>query len=154
MSRLDGGARVPGAGVGAERLPAEARRQMLRISFRSLSGDTPTLMLASCLRICSDGTLRGADHCVVAQSIEGCWKVGGKLHRELDCEGPVRLRLIMPGQDAPMNVGPFAKLRTGAGLFYGDGQCLNIAVPGRLPRRAGDCIQLTLIRDGGIDGQD
>jgi hypothetical protein len=140
--------------AGAELTAAPARKQMLRISFRSLAGDAPTVMLASCLRICTDGTLRGADNCVVAHAIDGCWKVGGKLHRELECAGPVNLRLVMPGQDAPVRMGPFARLHTGAGLFYGDGACLDIVVPGRNPRRAGDCLQLTLIRDGANDGKD
>lgn len=139
--------------TGAGFVPGAARRQMLRISFRSLSGDTPTVMLASCLRFCTDGTLRGADNCVVAQTVEGCWKVGGKLHRELECSGPVNLRLVMPGQDAPLRMGPFASLRTGAGLLYGDGACLNIVVPGRNPRRSDDCLQLTLVWDGANDGK-
>jgi hypothetical protein len=135
--------------TGSRLVAAPARRQMLRISFRALSGDTPTLMLATCLRICTDGTLRGADNCVVANCVEGCWKVGGKLHRELECEGPVRLRLHMPGQPAPLHLGPFAHVRTAAGVLYGDGNCLNIVVPGRNPRRELDCVQLTLIWDGG-----
>jgi hypothetical protein len=126
---------------------------MLRISFRTLSGDTPTLMLASCLRFCADGTLRGADHCIVAQGSEGCWKVGGKLHRELDCDGPVRLRLMMPGREQPLELGPFASVRTSAGVLYTDNTCLNIMVPGRQPRRAGDCTQLTMIWDRGAHGQ-
>ncbi|HET9862590.1 MAG TPA: hypothetical protein VFP37_04045, partial [Steroidobacteraceae bacterium] len=83
--------------TGAELVPAGARRQMLRLNFRTLSGDAPTLMLASCLRFCDDGALRGADNCIVARSTEGCWRVGGKLHREFECDGPVRLRLTMPG---------------------------------------------------------
>ena len=140
--------------VGAKLVPGPVRKQMLRISFRSLSGDVPTLMLASCLRIYSDGTLRGADNCVVAHSVEGCWKVGGKLHRELDCEGPVRLRLLMPGMDAPVHQGPYARLRTVTGVLYAGDTCLNILVPGRNPRRAGDCIQLTLIWEGTLDGKD
>ena len=126
---------------------------MLRISFRSLSGDTPTLMLASCLRICADGSLRGADNCVVAQCVEGCWKVGGRLHRELACEGPVHLRVLMPGREVPVRMGPFAHVNTSAGLLYGDGACLNVVVPGRNPRRVTDCLQLTLIWDGANDGK-
>lgn len=137
----------------ARLVPAGARRQMLRINFRTLSGDTPTLMLTSCLRISADGTLRGADHCVVAQNIDGCWKVGGRLHRELDCDGPVRLRLVMPGREHPLDLGPFASLRTSAGVLYSESSCLNILVPGRNPRRADDCIQLTMIWDKGTNGQ-
>jgi hypothetical protein len=139
--------------TGARLVAGAARGQMLRISFRTLSGDTPTLMLASCLRISADGTLRGADHCVVAQSIDGCWKVGGKLHRELDCDGPVRLRLMMPGREHPLELGPFANIRTSAGVLYSENTCLNILVPGRNPRRVDDCIQLTMVWDKGVHGQ-
>jgi hypothetical protein len=139
--------------TGARLVPAAARRQMLRIAFRSLSGDAPTLMLASCLRFCADGTLRGADNCVVARSEEGCWKVGGKLHRDLDCDGPVRLRFTVPGRATPVEIGPFPGLRTNAGVFFSEATCLNVLAPGRLPRRAGDCTQLTLIWDGAHHGQ-
>ena len=121
---------------------------MLRISLRALSGDIPTVMLASCLRICTDGTLRGSDNCVVAQNIDGCWQIGGKLHRELDCDGPVNVQLWMRGE-TPRRLGPFTKLRTGSGVLYGDDNCLNIVVPGR---QGGDCIQLTLLGVGGIHG--
>jgi hypothetical protein len=126
---------------------------MLRIAFRSLSGEPPTLMLASCLRFCADGTLRGSDNCVVARSEEGCWRVGGKLHRDLDCDGPVRLRLVMPGRDKPLDIGPFSALRTNSGVLFTDNNCLNVLVPGRNPRRASDCTQLTLIWEGAVHGQ-
>ena len=142
------------ADTGARLLPPAVRRQMLRIAFRSLSGDAPTMMLASCLRFCADGTLRGADNCVVARSEEGCWKVGGKLHRDLDCDGPVRLRLMVPGRGTPIEIGPFPALRTNAGVFFTDTLCLNVLAPGRQPRRAGDCTQLTLIWDGPNRGKD
>jgi hypothetical protein len=126
---------------------------MLRINFRSLSGDAPTLMLASCLRFCEDGTLRGADHCVVARCEEGCWRLGGKLHRELDCDGPVRLRLTMPGRDTPLDIGPFSRLRTSAGVLYTEDTCLNVTLPGRQPRRPEDCTQVTLIWQGANHGK-
>jgi hypothetical protein len=135
--------------TGAELVPAGARRQMLRVNFRTLSGDTPTLMLASCLRFCDDGALRGADNCIVARSSEGCWQVGGKLHREFECDGPVRVRLMMPGQKSPIELGPFSRVHTMAGVLYAEHNCLNILMPGRHPRRASDCIQLTLVWDGG-----
>lgn len=139
--------------TGARLAPATMRGQMLRVSFRSLVGDSPTVMLASCLRFCEDGTLRGSDHCIVAQSSDGFWKVGGKLHRELDCDGPVRVRLVVPGRDTPLEIGPFVRLRTNAGVLYADDVCLNILMPGRHPRRYNDCVQLTLIWEGMRHGQ-
>lgn len=118
---------------------------MLRISLRALSGDAPTVMLATCLRICADGTLRGSDNCVVARSVDGCWQMGGKLHRDLDCDGPVNVRLTLRGETS-RRLGPFTKVRTGAGVLYGDNNCLNIVVPGRVGD--GACVQLTLISAG------
>jgi hypothetical protein len=139
--------------TGATLGPAAVRGQMRRVSIRTLTGDSPTVMLASCLRFCVDGTLRGSDHCIVAHSSEGFWKVGGKLHRELDCDGPVRVRLVVPGRDTPLEIGPFAHLRTTAGVLYADDVCLNILMPGRQPRRYNDCVQLTLIWEGMRHGQ-
>ena len=144
---------LPRTDTGARLMPAPAGGQMLRVSFRSLIGNTPTVVLASCLRFCMDGTLRGSDHCIVAHSSDGFWKVGGKLHRELDCEGPVRIHVVVPGRESPCAYGPFTHLRTNAGVLYADGACLNILMPGRQPRRYNDCLQLTLVWEGARHGQ-
>ncbi len=126
---------------------------MLRLNFRSLTGDAPTLMLASCLRVNADGTLRGSDNCVVAQSIEGCWRVSGRLHRDLDCEGPVLLRLNPGAHMTPVYFGPFTKLRTVGALMYGDDRCLDVTVPGR-SRSENVCSgELTLIWHGAKNAQ-
>jgi hypothetical protein len=81
---------------------------MLRLNFRTVKGDSPTLMLASSVRFCADGTLRGSDNYVVARCVEGCWQVGGRLHRELDCEGPVRVRVTNGFNEPAVHFGPFA----------------------------------------------
>src|SRR5690349_1358274 len=98
---------LPRTGTGARLVPGVPSGQMLRVSFRSLIGTSPTVVLASCLKFCVDGTLRGSDNCIVAQSSDGFWRVGGKLHRELDCDGPVRIRMVVPGRAAPFGYGPF-----------------------------------------------
>jgi hypothetical protein len=126
---------------------------MLRLNFRSLTGDSPTVMLASCLRFCADGTLRGSDNCVVARCLEGCWQVGGRMHRELECEGPVRVRLNLGVHMRPLQLGPFANLRTSGGLLYGDGVCLDVTLPGRARAGNGSGHELTLLSDGGPRGQ-
>ena len=65
---------------------------------------------------------------------EGEWQVGGRLHREFECEGPVRVRLSSgPGEPSRL-LGPFRLLRTRGGVLYGDDACLNISMPGRSPR--------------------
>lgn len=138
---------LPRTDTGARLAPATPGGQMLRVCFRSLIGHPPTVVLASCLKFCQDGTLRGADHCIVAHSSDGFWKVGGKLHRELECDGPVRIRVVFPGSDTPLGYGPFRQLRTNAGVLYADDVCLNILMPGRQPRRYNDCLQLTLLWD-------
>lgn len=104
---------------------------MLRINFRSVPGDSPTLMLAACVRFSPDGTLRGPDNYVIARFLEGCWEVAGRKFRELACEGPVRVRLKLEEQDDPRILGPFRELHTRGGLLYGDDACLNILMPGR-----------------------
>lgn len=126
---------------------------MLRLNFRSMTGDAPTLMLASCVRFNADGTLRGSDNCVVAKSIEGCWRVSGRLHRDLDCEGPVLLRLNLGAQVTPVYFGPFSNLRTVGALVYGDGQCLDVTIPGRSRAQQAGSRELTLIWHGATNAK-
>ena len=104
---------------------------MLRVNFHTGKGDTPTLMLASVIRFCADGTLRGADNCVVARCVEGLWQVGGRTHRELECEGPVRVRITSRPGEAPVQQGPFRHLRTLGGVLHADDCSLNVRMPGR-----------------------
>ena len=40
--------------------------------------------------------MRGPDNYVVARCVGGLWHVGGRVHREVACEGPVQVR-ITPG---------------------------------------------------------
>lgn len=110
---------------------------MLRLNFLTLRGDSPTLMIAACVRFSADGTLRGPDNYVIARCLEGSWHVGGRVHRELECEGPVRLRLS-PGYSAPVRwLGPFRQVRTRGGMLYGDDECLNFSLPGQAPGQKG-----------------
>lgn len=111
-------------------------------------------MLASCVRFCADGTLRGPDNYVIAQFLDGCWKVGGKMHRELDCEGPVRLRLTLREQEPARLLGPYGHLRTSGGVLYGDDSCLDIQIPGRGDRPDRRFHQLTLLGEGASHGKD
>lgn len=127
---------------------------MLRLNFRATPGDSPTLMLAACVRFCADGTLRGPDNYVIARYADGCWQVGGRLHRELDCEGPVRLRLTLGESEPARMLGPFQHLRTSGGRLYGDNSCLDILMPGRGGEGDRRCHQLTLLGEGGAHGQD
>lgn len=118
---------------------------MLRLNFRSARGDSPTLMLAACVRFCSDGTLRGPDNFVIARCHEGAWQVGGRLHRELECEGPVRVRLTMGVREEPRLLGPFRSLRTAGGLLYAGDACLHVHMPGTAHTGEGRCHQLTMV---------
>jgi hypothetical protein len=121
---------------------------MLRLNFRSARGDSPTLMLAACVRFCSDGTLRGPDNYVIARCHEGAWEVSGRLHRELECEGPVSVRLTMGVRDAPQLLGPFLSLRTAGGLLYAGDACLNVHMPGSTNTGQARCHQLTMVYEG------
>jgi hypothetical protein len=118
---------------------------MLRLNFRSISGDAPTSTVANYFRFQADGTLRGPENYLVAHCVQGSWQLSGRMHRELDCEGPVRLRCSMSSTQGPLLLGPFAHLRTAAGMLYGDGACLNIFIPGRNPGAAVICHELTLL---------
>jgi hypothetical protein len=121
---------------------------VLRLNFRSVRGDSPTLMLANCVRFCADGTLRGPDNYVIARCLDGGWQVGGRMHRELECEGPVRVRLTMGANDKPRLLGPFRTLRTAAGMLYGDDACLHVLMPGHRTQGEGLCFQLTMLFEG------
>ena len=81
---------------------------MLRLNFRSIKGDAPTLTVATFFRFHADGTLRGPENYLVARCVDGCWHLSGRMHRELDCEGPVKLRFSMGANDVPVMLGPFA----------------------------------------------
>lgn len=118
---------------------------MLRLNFRSINGEAPKLTVAAFFRFQADGTLRGPENYLVARCVDGSWHLGRSQHRELDCEGPVRLRLAMGANEAPLMLGPFAHVRTAAGMLYGDNSCLNIFVPGRNPGAAASCHELTLL---------
>jgi hypothetical protein len=118
---------------------------MLRLNFRSMKGDAPTLTVAAFFRFYADGTLRGPENYLVARCVDGCWQLSGRMHRELDCEGPVKVRLSMGANQPPVLLGPFTHLRTAAGMLYGDDACLNVFVPGRNSGGAASCHELTLL---------
>jgi hypothetical protein len=118
---------------------------VLRVSFHGGQGDSPTLMLASFVRFCADGTLRGPDNYVIARCVEGLWHVGGRAHRELDCEGPVRVRITSLASLAPVHMGPFQRLRTINGVLHGDEASLHVLMPGRNAEAATPCHELAFL---------
>ena len=118
---------------------------MLRVNFFAGRGDTPTLMLASFVRFCADGTLRGADNYVVARCVGGLWQVGGRSHREFECEGPVRVRITSRLGVAPVQQGPFRSLRTLNGVLHADDCCLNVRMPGRDPADDARCHEIAFL---------
>jgi hypothetical protein len=118
---------------------------LLRVSFYAGKADTPTLMLASFVRFCADGCLRGPDNYVVARCVEGLWQVGGRAHRELDCEGPVRVRITPRPGAAPVHHGPFKQLRTIDGVLHADDACLNVSMPGRIGTDSTPCHEIAFL---------
>jgi hypothetical protein len=126
---------------------------MLRLNFRTGKGESPKLILSAFVRFCADGSLRGPENYLVAQRAESGWWVGGKLHRELECEGPVRLR-VTGGAGAPhMHFGPFSLVRAAGGEFYGDETRLNIPIPGCSPEIARLGHELTILSEGVKNGE-
>lgn len=118
---------------------------MLRLNFHGGQGDTPTLMLATYVRFCADGSLRGPDNYVVAQCAEGLWRVGGRSHRELECEGPVRVRIVSRAGESATQLGPFKLLRTIGGVLHADDSSLHVCMPGRVSEFAAKCHEISFI---------
>lgn len=110
-------------------------------------------MHARCVRFGADGTLRGPDNCVIALYLDGGWKLGGRIHREMECEGPVRVRLVRDSLKQPDYLGPFKHLHTAGGVLYGDDACLNILMPGQRSQGEGLCQQLTLVSEGELNAK-
>jgi hypothetical protein len=126
---------------------------VLRLNFRTGKGESPKLILTTFVRFCADGSLRGPENYLVARCAETGWWVGGVLHRELECEGPVRLR-VTGGAGAPfVHFGPFALVRTAGGEFYGDETRLHIPIPGCSPEVARLGHELTMLSEGVKNGE-
>ncbi len=115
------------------------------MNFHGGLGDPPALMLATFVRFCADGCLRGPDNYVVAQCAEGLWQFGGRAHRELECEGPVRVRITARRGGPSTEHGPFRHLRTVAGVLHGDDCCLHVCMPGRASEFAARCHEISFL---------
>jgi hypothetical protein len=102
---------------------------MLRMTFRTVLGETLAHTRAFCFRFCADGTLRAEDNFVAATRVDDCWRLGHRLFRELECAGPVFLRARKTPGTAPVGLGPFNLVRTAGGLVYADDVCLDIRLP-------------------------
>jgi hypothetical protein len=118
---------------------------VLRLTFQAWKGDAPTLVLAPFVRFCPDGTLRGPDNFLVAKCVDGLWHLGGRAHRDLDCEGPVRVRITAREREAPVHHGPFQHVRTVNGVLHGDDASMNVRVPGRIDDGAASCHELAFL---------
>ena len=102
-------------------------------------------MLAAFVRFCADGSLRGPDNYVVAQCADGLWQVGGRSHRELDCEGPVQVRIVSRAGESAIQKGPFKQLRTVGGVLHADDSCLHVCMPGRTSEFAVKCHEISFL---------
>jgi hypothetical protein len=61
--------------------------------------------------------------------VDDSWRLGQRLFRELECDGPVFLRSLKTAAANPVSHGPFNVVRTASGLVYGDDVCLDIRLP-------------------------
>jgi hypothetical protein len=118
---------------------------VLRVTFLAGGGDSPAMLIALNLRFCADGTLRGPDNSVVARCVDGYWHVMGRTHRELNCEGPVRVRIKTGVSDAVVHRGPFQRVHTVNGVLFGDDASLQVVMPGRVSDHGAQCHELALL---------
>lgn len=102
-------------------------------------------MLATFVRFCADGNLRGPDNYVVARFTEGAWHVGGRSHRELECEGPVHVRIVSRAGESAVQYGPFRHLRTVGGVLHADDRCMHVSMPGRASEFAAKCHEISFV---------
>jgi hypothetical protein len=102
---------------------------MLRLTFRTVLGESLVHTRAPCFRFCADGTLRAEDNFIAATRVDDCWRLGHRLFRELECAGPVFLRARKAPGTNPVALGPFNLVRTAGGLVYADEVRLDICLP-------------------------
>ena len=102
-------------------------------------------MVASFVRFCADGSLRGPDNYVIARCADGLWQVAGRAHRELDCEGPVRVRITHHAGDAPVYHGPFPQVRTVNGVLHAGEYSMNVRMPGRASNGQPACHEIAFL---------
>jgi hypothetical protein len=100
---------------------AEAARTILTLTFGNRSSEVRVYSRSHCFRLCADGTMRSGDNSVAAARVPGGWRVGGKVFRDFDCDGPVLLIVRRAAPAASARYGPYGGIRTFNGqLFAGD----------------------------------
>ncbi len=67
---------------------------MITLVFRPVLGESPVSVRGAYFRICADATLRGPDNAIAASYCKGLWQLGHRLHRSLECSGPLYLRVV------------------------------------------------------------
>jgi hypothetical protein len=102
---------------------------MLKLTFRTVPGESLVHTRASCFRFCADGTLRAEGNYVAATRVDDCWRLGQRLFREFECAGPVYMRARKTPDAAPVGLGPFNLIRTAGGHVYADDVCLDVRLP-------------------------
>lgn len=118
---------------------------MLRVIFNAGPDSPRTVLAATFLRFCADGSVRGPDNCVVARCVDGLWRIREREHRELGCEGAAIVRITLRPGEPPTLHGPFQQLRTVAGVLHDAGTCLGVCLPGRTNVLAVGCHEITLL---------
>jgi hypothetical protein len=103
---------------------------MLRLTFHAALGDLAVQSRATYFRFCADATLRGPDNSLAATRVDGFWRIGQRLFRQMDCLGPVLLRVRRTPSAVPISMGPYNVVRAADGLMYGDDVCLSLRTPG------------------------
>lgn len=103
---------------------------MLRVTFHAALGEASLQARAIYFRFCADATLRGPDNALAATRVDDCWLIGQRRFRQLDCAGPVYVRVRTTASATPICMGPYKLVTAAAGLMYADEVPLALHMPG------------------------
>jgi hypothetical protein len=98
---------------------------LIKLTFRSLDGDTAVLARGTYFRICPDETLRGPDNSITARYVDGLWQVAHRRHRAFECGGPVYLR-VTAADGRREYLGPYDFVKASDGAILSRDGCLGI----------------------------
>jgi hypothetical protein len=105
------------------------RAALLTLQFPVAVGAAPHALRATCFRFGADGTCRSGDNSIAATRENEGWRTCRGLYKDLECIGPVVVRVRKTRNGATESLGPFDFMRVTSGLLIGDAGDLDIRLP-------------------------